>query len=355
MPVLGDVMTEGTVAKWLQPNGALVAEGAPLYEVETDKVTLTVDAPLGGRLERIVAEGETVPVGAIVGRLLSEATAPEPTPVVAEVAEVRATPAARAAARRLGVDLRSISNGRRLREADVLAHAPTGGSTALSGRRRVIAERMRSSLAQSAQVTESMEVDLTDALRLREQLEQLVGIERRPTITDLVMRAVVLALREHPALNATYQNGELRAHSDVQMGIAVDAEDGLIVPVIRDAHTLDLLDLAARSRPLIERARAGKLLPGDVTGGTFTITSLGPLGVDFFTPIINPPQVAILGIGRVFSKLALNGRDVVERQYLYLNLSFDHQVVDGAPAARFLQRIKHVLELPAALVVRTDR
>ena len=147
LPLLGDVMTEGTVARWLQPEGALVAEGSPLYQVETDKVNLTVDAPAAGRLERLVPEGETVPVGAVVARLVGDASATH------GLDEVRATPAARAAARRLGIDLRQIVNGRRLREADVLRHAESSASTALSGRRKVIAERMRSSLAQSAQVT----------------------------------------------------------------------------------------------------------------------------------------------------------------------------------------------------------
>jgi pyruvate dehydrogenase E2 component (dihydrolipoamide acetyltransferase) len=378
LPLLGDVMTEGTVAKWLQADGAMVAEGAPLYELETDKVSLTVDAPSGGRLERVVAEGETVPVGAVVGRLLGvSALAAEPagTESVAALAEpdvradrprvetaavaaepvgteVRATPAARAAARRMGVDLRRLANGRRIREADVLQLAPAPG---LSGRRKVIAERMRASLAQSAQVTVSMEADMTEALRLRAQLTQLVGEQRRPTITDLVIRATVLALREHPPLNATFDRGQLLSHPEVHMGVAVDTDDGLIVPVVHAASSLDLLALAQRTREVVERARKNQLTPGEVQGGTFTVTSLGPLGVDFFTPIINPPQVAILGVGRVFDKLVMSEGLVRERQSMYLNLSFDHQVVDGAPAARFLQSVIRFLELPAALVVETSR
>jgi pyruvate dehydrogenase E2 component (dihydrolipoamide acetyltransferase) len=349
LPLLGDVMTEGTVAKWLQADGAEVAEGAPLYELETDKVSLTVDAPSGGRLERVVAEGETVAVGAVVGRLVAESA------VVAEpgVTEVRATPAARAAARRLGVDLGRLANGRRIREADVLRHAaPAPG---LSGRRKVIAERMRASLAQSAQVTVSMEVDMTDALKLRDQLTRLVGEERRPTITDLVIRATVLALREHPHMNATFEGDQPRTHAEVHMGVAVDADEGLIVPVVHAAHALDLLALAQQTREVVNRARTNQLTPEDVRGGTFTVTSLGPLGVDFFTPIINPPQVAILGVGRIFTKVALEDGRATERQSLYLNLSFDHQVVDGAPAARYLQSVKRFLELPVALVVEASR
>jgi pyruvate dehydrogenase E2 component (dihydrolipoyllysine-residue acetyltransferase) len=362
LPLLGDVMTEGTVARWLQSDGALVAAGSPLYEVETDKVTMTVDAPVDGRLERIVGEGDTVPVGAVIARLEVVGTTEVATAsVVAAVhgrdevqapgaatlrgtGEVRATPAARAAARRLGVDLRQLANGRRLREADVVAFADKASGGALSGRRKVIAERMRSSLLHTAHVTESMEVDMADALRLREQLKQLVGEERRPSITDLVIRAIALALREHPVFNATLEGDRLRIHPEVHMGVAVDADEGLIVPVVRNAHALDLLALSAQTREVIVRAQQKELRPEDIAGGTFTVTSLGALGVDFFTPIINPPQVAIIGIGRV-----------TDRKTMYLNLSFDHQVVDGAPAARFLQSIKRYLELPVALVAQIDK
>jgi pyruvate dehydrogenase E2 component (dihydrolipoamide acetyltransferase) len=379
LPLLGDVMTEGTVTEWFQADGAYVREGQPLYQVETDKVNLTVDAPESGTLERVVAAGQTVPVGAVVGRLVgairslvsastvmtaassgegvvSVVTEPETRAVDVEL---RATPAARALARKQGVDLRRVANGRRLREADVEAyvradtvarqHAAAG--TPLAGRRKVIAERMHESLALSAQLTVSMEVDMTDAVHLREQLRQLMAEDRRPTITDLVVRAAVLALREHPALNATLSDGRLQLHPEVHVGLAVDADEGLVVPVIRDAHKLDLLSLAGRTRDAAARARDNALHADDVRGGTFTITSLGPLGVDFFTPILNPPQIAILGIGRVFPKLRLQHSRVEERQMLYLNLSFDHQAVDGAPAARFLQSAKQFLELPAALLV----
>ena len=344
LPLLGDVMTEGTVAKWLQPDGSSVAQGDPLYEVETDKVTLTVDAPETGVLERVVSEGETVPVGAVVGRLTPRGASPVTD-------EVRASPAARAAARRLGVDLRKLANGRRLREADVLAHAPKPGGASVSGRRKVIAERMRRSLAESAQLTVSMEVDMTEALRLREQLKQLLPEQQRPTITDLVIRASVLALRDHPALNAWLRDGQLEVHEKIHVGVAVDAEDGLIVPVVRGAGEIGLRTLAERTKELSRNAREDRLGVDDVSGGTFTVTSLGPLGVDFFTPILNPPQVAILGVGRVFSRVIMDAGQVVDRQFMYLNLSFDHQAVDGAPAARFLQSVKKCLELPASLVI----
>jgi pyruvate dehydrogenase E2 component (dihydrolipoamide acetyltransferase) len=212
----------------------------------------------------------------------------------------------------------------------------------------VIAERMVASLREMAQLTISMEVDVTAAAALRDQLAQLW--QQRPTYTDLVLAAVARALREHPALNATLERGALKPHERIDIGLAVDASDGLIVPVIRNVDQLSLADLAAESRRLSDQARSNSLALDDLHGGTFSVTSLGALGIDFFTPIVNPPQVAILGIGRVFSRLALINGSVQERQALYLNLSFDHRAVDGAPAARFLNRVKTLLELPAGLL-----
>jgi len=165
-----------------------------------------------------------------------------------------------------------------------------------------------------------------------------------------VLRAAVLALAEHPHLNATLDGSQLTVHPAINLGLAVDVEAGLIVPVVQDAASLPLKDLAARTKTLAARARDNTLTPDDVRGGTFTVTTLGSLGIDFFTPIVNPPQVAILGIGRVFAKLALVEREVKETSGMYLNLSFDHRAIDGAPAAHFLNSVKRCLELPVALV-----
>jgi pyruvate/2-oxoglutarate dehydrogenase complex dihydrolipoamide acyltransferase (E2) component len=188
-----------------------------------------------------------------------------------------------------------------------------------------------------------------DVRAFRDQAPPVTEVQA--TITDLVMRAAVLALKDHPRLNATLEEHQLRAHERVHLGLAVDAEEGLIVPVVRDADSLTLRELAAHSRELASRARANRLTLEDVRGGTFTVTSLGQLGVDFFTPIVNPPEVAILGIGRVFARLALRDGQVEERWAMTLSLSFDHRAVDGAPAARFLLDVKRLLELPAALVL----
>ena len=221
----------------------------------------------------------------------------------------------------------------------------------LAGRRRIIAQRMHQSLQQMAQLTISQQVDVTECARLREQLVRLwESAGPRPTYTDFVLRATALALREHPALNATLGDEALVQHETIDVGLAVDAPEGLIVPVLRSADQLSLRDLARRAAEAAERARANQVRPDELHGGTFTVTSLGALGIDFFTPIVNPPQVAILGIGRVFPVLALAGDRIEQRSALYLNLSFDHRALDGAPAARFLNRVKALLELPVGLL-----
>jgi pyruvate dehydrogenase E2 component (dihydrolipoamide acetyltransferase) len=390
MPLLGDVMQEGTLVEWLRPDGARVAKGEPIYRLETDKVSLEVEAPATGILQQVVAPGTVVPVNGLLGRILAEGETPPPVPAGAEGAaraagtvaagppapppaapdEIRASPAARRLARELGVDLAAVATtvrGGRIREADVQAFAaraaaprPAGDGAApaatrparpLAGRRRVIAERLHRSLQQMAQLTISQQVDVTECVRLREQLLQLWAADGvRPTYTDFVLRAAALALREHPDLNATLEDDGLVFHEAIDIGLAVDAPEGLIVPVLRGVDRLSLREVARASADAAERARANRLAPDDVQGGTFTVTTLGALGIDFFTPIVNPPQVAILGIGRVFPQLALEEGRMVEHQALYLNLSFDHRALDGAPAARFLNRVKALLELPVGLL-----
>jgi len=385
LPLLGDVMQEGTVAAWLKPDGGSVAKGEPVYRLETDKVTYEVESPEAGYLKHLVAEGSVVAVGTVVGRIMEVAEEVRASPrarraarelgvdistlpagrrmreadvravAAAMPADVQATPAARRLARERGVDLTALGGGRLLRERDIPEATPrvvaASGGGVLSGRRKVIAERMHASLQQMAQLTVSLEVDFTAALLLRAQLHELWGSQAHPSITELVIRAAVLALREHPALNATLDGEQLTQHASVHLGLAVDADEGLIVPVLSDADKLPLRQLSFAARELSGRARSGGLRLDELQGGTFTVTTLGQLGIDFFTPIVNPPQVAILGIGRVFSKLVLHDGKVEERSALYLNLSFDHRAVDGVPAAQYLNAVKRLLELPAALIL----
>jgi pyruvate dehydrogenase E2 component (dihydrolipoamide acetyltransferase) len=356
LPVLGDIMTEGRLATWLRPDGAEVRAGEPLYELETDKVSFTVEAPSGGVLQQVVPAGEVVEVGTVVGRLLV-AAAPEPEP------EIMATPAARRLARELGVNLADLGTGHRIHEADVRAHgAPTAAvpqreEAALSrsidyrGRRQVIGERMLLSQRTAAALT------LTSEVRADAVLDLIEGLNREwsgegvvLTLTRVVVRACALALREHPALNARLRDDRIELLDAVNVGIAMDQEAGLIVPVLRDAHRLSLAETARALRDLTQRAEAGRLTRAETEQGTFTVTSMASTVVDGFTPIINPPEAAILGIGRVREVAAFDGPLVVRHRVTTLSLTFDHRVVDGAPAARFLGRVADLLQRPYLLL-----
>jgi pyruvate dehydrogenase E2 component (dihydrolipoamide acetyltransferase) len=212
----------------------------------------------------------------------------------------------------------------------------------MSGMRRAIARNMHVSLQSMAQLTLFTELDATELVRLRERLQRDFGL----TYTDLIVHAVARALTRHPRLNASIEGDQVRLHSRVHVGLAVALADGLIVPVIRDADRKALPDLAAETRGLAERARLGQLSAEQVSGSTFTVTSLGPFGIDGFTPIINPPEAAILGVGRIVEKPAAYHGAIALRHRLTLSLTHDHRLVDGAPAATFLQTIVEMLELP---------
>jgi pyruvate dehydrogenase E2 component (dihydrolipoamide acetyltransferase) len=221
--------------------------------------------------------------------------------------------------------------------------------------RRTIAGRMHASLQEMAQLTITTEADVTELVRLRAQLiDEWQRDGPRPAYTDLVVKAAARALREHPRLNASLDGDVIRLHEQINVGVAVALDEGLIVPVLRDADRLPLKRLARESAALVERARSGSLTFDDVSGGTFSVTSLGMYEVDAFTPIVNPPQAAILGVGRVRETVALSGRDVVARQVMTLSLSFDHRLLDGAPAAAFLRRVSHLLGRPYLLLVEDD-
>lgn len=207
------------------------------------------------------------------------------------------------------------------------------------------------SVHSTAQVTLVSEVDATESLRLRAQL--LPEWERegiRLTLTDLIVKACGKALREHPYVNAKLDGDQILLLDQVNVGIAVALSDGLIVPVVRGADSRPLREIAAESRALAERARAGRLSVDDVSGGTFTVTNLGSYGIDLFTPIINAPETAILGVGKAVERPAVYNGDICKRFLMYLSLSFDHRLVDGAPAAEFMQRVRELLERPYLLL-----
>jgi pyruvate dehydrogenase E2 component (dihydrolipoamide acetyltransferase) len=218
--------------------------------------------------------------------------------------------------------------------------------------RRTIARRMHESLQQMAQLTMNMDVAMDEAVKLRRQLvDEWRGEGLRPTYTDLVIRAVARALTRHPAMNASFGETEIVLHGDVNVGMAVALDEGLIVPVVKHADRLDMHDLVRETARLAEAAREGTLGLDDLQGGTFTVSSLGMFGVDSFTPIVNSPEVGILGVNRIREHLAWDGDRPVRQQQMTLSLTWDHRALDGAPAARFLGMIRELLEAPYRLLL----
>lgn len=365
---------EGIVVAWFKRAGSQVQEGETLLEVQMAKASFDVPAPISGKLYRILAPREAViRQGQVVALILqageeppaelpqappadvpAPATAQAPTRTAAPPQEVRASPIARRLAREHGIHLatlRAAGPDGRITEADVRAAiesraAATAVKTErLAPMRKTIARRMTESLQTTAQVTLTSEADVTELVALRERLKQQYEV----TYTDLAAKAAAIALAAHPRLNARLAGDDLQMLADVHIGLAVALESGLIVPVVREVNKKGLRAIAAEARALVERARAGGLTEKDVTGGTFSITNLGMYGIDAFTPIINPPEVAILGIGRIVEKAVRRDGALEWRQRLVLSLTFDHRVVDGAPAAAFLQTLCRQLENPPPL------
>lgn len=274
-----------------------------------------------------------------------------------------ATSAARQLAEERGVRLEEVSGtgpGGRVTEEDVLAFlrsreekapprpAPTSSRTIpFTGVRRAVAEHMVESLRTMAQLTLQMEVDATELVKLREQFKPDLDI----TYTDLMVKAVATALRRHPILNASLVDEEILLLDSIDIGIAVALDDGLIVPVVRNADTLSVAQIAQEARRLARGAREGTLSVDEVTGSSFTITNLGAYGIDGFTPIINSPEVAILGVGRIAEKPVFSGGEIVRRSMMVLSLTIDHRVVDGAPAAQFLGTLRGLIESPYRLLM----
>lgn len=270
-----------------------------------------------------------------------------------------ASPRARRVARELGIDwtqLHGSGRGGRIREQDIRTAAPqhptrrNPDAVPVSARRQTIAARLQSGARSAVPVTLTTTADATNLVNLRRQFKATEGL--LPTYTDFLAKLAAAAIHDHPLLNASWADDQIIVNKPIHIGIAVDVALGLLVPVLRDVPSLGLRALAAASRDLIERARQGKLKAEDMEGGTFTITNLGNYGIDAFTPIINPPQCAILGIGRIQRQPIVSGDAVVSREQVTLSLTFDHRIVDGAPAARFLQTLVRLIENPApALVV----
>ena len=382
LAALGHTMERGRIVEWYAQEGAPVEQGAPLYSVETDKATVDVEAPAGGVLLRIDAEADReYPVGATLawigdaGEDLPDRTDETAAAPAAVSDEQRVTPVARRLAERHGVDadrLEGTGPGGRVTKEDVqravdsgdappLEEKPSGEPAhdvvPLEGIRRVTAERLSAHWTGAPQVTEGLDIDMTAmrAFRNANRSEWRAAYGIVPALNDIVLKAAAAALEANPALNAAFVDGAVRRYRDINLGMAVDVEDGLVVPVLRDAGRLDLGGIARAAADLTARARSRKLAPTDFEGATFTVTNLAALGVDWFTPVLNPPQCAILGVGRMRRTPAVTGNEVAIRDIATFVVTFDHRALDGAPAGRFLSRLKRLLESPdPALFTGTD-
>ena len=367
MPKTGMAMEEGTVVQWLKKVGDLVTRGEVIAVIETDKVTMDLESEYDGTLLEIVhgdgdvvaatstiawigQPGETpaapppaLPPAAPAGTSRTEAATPAaPPPPQAPAGPFRtvaATPAARAHAARLGIGISTVAG---TGPDGAVCLRDVQGFSPMSAMRKAIADKMRHSHEQVPAVTIITRADVTDLAEARRKMASEGG--ERVSFTDFILRAAGTALREHPLINSLVVDGRTTPCEEVNVGIAVALQDGLVVPVIHGVDRLTVRQIADARRELLERARSGKLQPADCTGGTFTVTNLGMYGVTEFTPLINIPESAILGIGAIEETLRMGPSGIEQRKIMSLCLTHDHRHIDGAPAAVFLGRIRGLLE-----------
>jgi pyruvate dehydrogenase E2 component (dihydrolipoamide acetyltransferase) len=404
MPRLSDSMEEGTIVSWLVADGDVVEVGREIAEIETDKATMPYEAETAGVIMLHAAEGDTVTVGTIIATIGPERAQRPPEDATASGGEFRAnaSPLARRIAADLGVDLGSLIGtgpaGRIVKKDVERAHstdrqpspatsdpaktvdmpaesagAETASSTAPAGSDRnvtngsgkgdvevrdlsrlqsVVARRMAQSKATAPDFVLTTHVDMEAAVRLREQLREMLGSgQKPPSFNDFVVKACGLALRDAPLANGSYVDGRFELHSRINVGIAVAARDALVVPTIFDADQKSLGVISRTSRLLAERVREGTITPPELSGGTFSISNLGMYGIDEFTAVLNPPQAAILAVGRLEPRAVVRDGTLVARQVMTLTMSCDHRILYGANAAELLSRIRALLESPGALVL----
>jgi len=382
MPRLDPGMQSGKIVEWLKKEGETVRKGEPILVVEGEKTTFEVEAPESGPLTKILADvGTEVQVAqpiAVIGQVES-ATRAERAGVVPQTEVSRpevsvaksvpsdrivASPAARRLAQEYGLDLASLKGtgpGGRITSEDIMA-AKEGARPApqlaqpvsrmsqpavlrkvkLSGVRRVVAERLSYSARTGVPVTITVEADATKLMAMKEK-QSYIGF------TAFGVKAAAKALRNHADVNATIENDEITVYSNVNVAVAINTEQGLIAPVVRNADKLSLQEVNTAINELSRKAAENRLSVEELTGGTFTVTNLGGYDVESFAPVINPPQCAILGLGRIGYKPFAHGKEVVARPSTLLTLVFDHRVIDGVPAAKFLRDVRRNLEDPEEL------
>lgn len=392
MPKLGLSMKEGTVGKWLKNEGDIVKKGEVLLEVMTDKISNKIDAPVDGTLLKIIANKKAkLPVGGLLGIIGSagedisqlaaagsagKATVPAKAPAgnaartlnaaVAVAGErVKISPAARAMAEANGIDYSLLvgtgPEGRIVREDIEQAMAAREASTdqrptleilPYEGMRQVIGENMANSWAIAPKVTQHVDVDLSALQALRATINEDVKDTEKISVTDILIKAVAKALGVYPKINSTLCADEIRVLQDINIGVAIAIPDGLVVPVVKEANKKSLAEVSKEVKDFAKRARKNKLDPEEMTGGTFTVTNLGGYGsVDYFTPIINQPESAILGVGRTVKKPVVMNDQIVIKPIMGLSFAFDHRVIDGAPAAEFLALLIKLIEQPHKIFI----
>lgn len=414
MPSLGFDMTSGAIARWLKNEGDKVTQGDAIAEVETEKATVEIQAFATGVLQKIVVPaGQTVPVGTVIGTIDApgEAAAMTPAPAPSSAASpptaapapqktepeprpgdgngwIKASPVARRMAQAEGLNLREIQGtgpGGRIVQRDVeeyIAHrqakrapvatpepppaapfykapapaTPTapvaaGQEMVLSRMRQAIARRMAESKQTIPHFYVTFDVNMTEAMRMREQLNALAPEGEKLSVNDLIIAAVARILKKWPVLGASFGGDRLQMHSAINIGVAVALESGLITPVLHDVDKKSLKELGREAHALVERTRANKMRPEDLTGSTFTLTNLGMFGVEEFSAIINPPEAAILAVGAVEKRPIVVGDEIRIAQMMKATLSVDHRVADGAQAAQFMRDLKTLLENPVNLLM----
>jgi len=388
MPKLSESMEDGTVLTWLRKDGEMVRAGDELLEIETDKATVTVSAEVDGIVQILVGEGTTVRVGDVIatvsdgtdsapagnGSQPEHSMIPEPTATGASAPSGEGpapTPLARRTARVHGVDLtqlRGTGPRGRITRTDVLGAAgvtrqpprvqtlepprqPVAASVPPTRIQQRIAARMTESRTTIPEFEVATEVTMDAARSARDELRALVTDRSAPSINDLIIKACALALRRHPDVNAHYVAGAVQRQSAVNIGIAVARPDALIVPVVHDADTASLGAIAQTTRRLAERVRDGTIAPDELEGATFTVSNLGMYGMTAIRPVIDPPQVAILGVGAVRETMARIDGEIVDRSVMTLTLSADHRALYGAAAAEFLADVRSLLEAPVRMLI----
>jgi pyruvate dehydrogenase E2 component (dihydrolipoamide acetyltransferase) len=393
MPKLGLTMQEGTVSRWLKKEGDEVKKDEPIVEIMTDKITNQMEAAHSGILKKIlVEEGQTAKVSEVIGiiadpneevtdipedKKYTKEQSPDSIRRVTQDEEkessskrLRISPAARRLAKEKGVVLEKVvaagpggrimlEDVKRYLEKQISKEETVKGELQeekdkeaevipLRGMRKIISDRMTQSWHNSPHVTITMEADMTEAAVLREKIKQKYN--RKITFTDLIVKACAKGLKDFPMINATLENEKIKQFKEINIGVAVALDDGLIVPVVFSADKKGLFKISEEVKALVEKARKGELSSDKVKDGSFTVTNLGMYGVDVFTPIINPPESAILGIGRITRKpVVCENNEIKIKPMMWLSLSFDHRLIDGALAAQFLSRVKDYLEDPVLI------